>query len=175
MARDKQLDLMKALVSDRRAAADSRSRKSGVDIVVRDRLVVDLGAAESEGPYQMLAHVAAVIKGELQASSRSVSQATRDRRRRAQRTPQQGRYPAGYSPNPSGPFAFDSGYTADSLKPQIEGNAVTLRVPKNREKAMYPMRVVSPASKLEGDGAKKAMNKGLDDLLKASIKKVRGR
>jgi len=138
-------------------------------VKVSNRVILDLKVMR-EGTFQLADFLAKAAAAELVEHTGPIKDVTRQRRRRAQRTPQPGRYPGGFSPNPGGTFGIDSGYLLSEFKAaKTGGESAAVTVPKNREKAAYVVRggrVLDPATSEH----KAVRTKGLKKLLEKMVK-----
>lgn len=141
-----------------------------VEMKIRNRVIVDLAAIRNTS-FTLATLLAEAAMGEIKSAPGGVKTVTRDRRRRSQRTPQDGRYPAGYAPRPSGPLGRDSEYLLDHITANVV-NAIeaTVNIPKNRSKAAFVRR--SEVLDATTPKSRKIRKQGLEAQLKKMVRVV---
>ena len=163
----------------RKAAKEAATRiaagETGVDIVVKGPLIIDQEEA-ALAPITLGALIVQRIKDEMTSSTLLPQHETIERRKRAlksgvhndQGTP---RYPGGYQARPQGAYGDDSGYLRTALTLNVrEGKAdVFAGIPKNRQKAAFIIRRVSPTAGAELPGA---VARTTTELIKTIVRKT---
>lgn len=176
------IDLMQPFRDAAKRAAEQLRAGQSVDIEISAPLVIDPEVAE-ESAFSIGALIVTRIREGLEGSTLQVTQATKERRARAlaedaRRSPTGGavkaaRYPAGFVPNPDGAYGEDSGYLRTALTLNIaRGKSdVFAGIPKNRAKAAFVLRRLSPLAR-GGAELATAVRESLRERIKTIVRKT---
>jgi hypothetical protein len=171
------IDIMAPFRALAERAAEQAKLGKAFEIEFKGTIELDPEVAE-EAPFSLAALLVSNIKHEVAQSALPVSQATRERRARSLKgAAQEGRYPAGFVPNPNGPYGQDSGYLLSVLQANLDANKkdAFVGIPKERAKAAFVLRRLSPTARGGPELAAavhSSMAKLTRDLVRKTVRKA---